>query len=335
MDKNGKNVRDDLRRRLDEIKRISDEVHGTLNAISVISRMEDALEDISRLEELSTKYKPHEWARSPFSIISYYSVIYVTCLEWHARSRLADLFEYQPSSLADDDLKKGLGTEKIVGLITNKAAIPHFVAFSRNISNAGSYLETFARIFSALSIPNDPRKIIANIRPRKLADLTFSEATASGVDYLTGIYDFRNELVHQIDISQIGPTALRYDWDCTNARAYGEFVLSAIKAIEAEITASSPPDFPNRLDDDGYPINVEDLIDEKICELEAEIASRMEGFRTVLDVSKKAFAAEIELIETAEELNIIRWFDYRTPCRRALKRGRLQYLEALRSNLDY
>ena len=66
----------------------------TFNAASALSRMEKLIEEA---EDMAARLRDHPLDGFPFTyhqFPSFYLVGFVTCLEWHARSRLADLLAY-------------------------------------------------------------------------------------------------------------------------------------------------------------------------------------------------------------------------------------------------
>ena len=179
--------------KLEFLTRVADEFHGTLNAASAIMRVEILIDDVERAAQSFRGTPPKDvyggWRPFPLDIISYYAVAYVTCLEWHVRSRLTDLFSYAPGSITDEDLKKDANTKVSTQLIGSNASIPQFLAATRNYSNADAYLGTFGRIFKFLDIKPDPREIVHNIKPPTPID------GVSGVECLAGLYEDRNMLV--------------------------------------------------------------------------------------------------------------------------------------------
>src|SRR4051794_20949240 len=69
-----------------------------LSASVALSRLEILIDDVTRLKSTlderdlaSERWYP--WFG--YEVISYYAIGYVTCLEWHSRSRLVDLFTYK------------------------------------------------------------------------------------------------------------------------------------------------------------------------------------------------------------------------------------------------
>ncbi|MBC7870672.1 MAG: hypothetical protein H7Y09_07515 [Chitinophagaceae bacterium] len=313
------------------LTRVGDEFGGTLHAASAISRVEMLINDVERANKSFAGTPPEDvyggWRPFPLDIISYYSVAYVTCLEWHVRSRLTDFFTYAPASITAKDLKKDASDKVMATLIGANASIPQFLAATPNYSNADAYLDTFGRIFKYLNIKPDPRLIAHNIAVPKVLN------PASSLECLTGLYDGRNMLVHEINDGNIGHPLAHDPWTCEIAIAYGQFVHDIMRGIEAVITEKAPTKFPNKLLPDGGVIDIDDRLDEEIRELEGELTERIEAFGSALKVSRAAMIAEQEMLFQAHELHM-RWIDLKAPARRALRRGRLQYLQALQAAFD-
>jgi hypothetical protein len=82
----------------------------TLNTATAISRAEDLISDAEALANFQTEAEAKELyfgnIKSTFEIINYFAVGLVTCLEWHARSRLVDIMLFKPSCIQTSDVKK-------------------------------------------------------------------------------------------------------------------------------------------------------------------------------------------------------------------------------------
>ena len=193
---------------------------------------------------------------------------YVTCLEWHVRSRLTDLFTYAPNSITDKDLEKDTGAKVLVKLIAANASIPQFLAATRNFSSADAYLDTFGRIFKYLGLKPDPRQIVHNVpSPAPLDPMP-------SVEHLNALYEERNMMVHEINRAHIGHPVGHAPWTCEKAVAWGKFVLLIMQEIEGIITIQAPAAFPNKLLPDGSVVDVDDLLDHEIERLEAKYCAR-------------------------------------------------------------
>ena len=79
----------------------------------------------------------------------------------------------------------------------------------------------------------------------------------------------------------------------------------------------------------AVPANVDDLLDHEIEQLEAQVVAALPDFARTFAASRAAREAEAEMLHH-QDLAHVRWLDLRAPARRALRRGRLQYLKHLR-----
>jgi hypothetical protein len=57
------------------------------------------------------------------------------------------------------------------------------------------------------------------------------------------LFDYRNHLVHEIDLRVIGHFSLRDMWTLDRAIEYGDAIISTIKLLESHITKYAPHDF--------------------------------------------------------------------------------------------
>jgi hypothetical protein len=314
-------------RRMNFLRSVADEHHGTLKPGVAVVRLELLLDDINRLSGLMTLApEPETHAdRLPPEIVSYYAVGFITCLEWHARSRLSDLFTYMPKVVTDDDLAQGGGMKTIAHLIREGASIPQYLAAIPNYSTPEAYIRVFDRVFNALSLNPSPRELLNKNGGAKVLGYE------GGSTCLDALYDIRNMLVHEINQSHVGHPIIRDGWTCEQAQQFGRFVLELMSNIESLITLDAPANFPNRLVWGSAPESLEAVLDREIESLENELAIKIEGFEDVRALTLKARDAEDELIQ--ECLPHLRWYDTKCAPRCALRQGRLRYLQALKNEL--
>lgn len=322
---------DTTENKLQFVRRVADEFRGTLNAASAIYRAESLTDDAVRMGD-AFKLQPPEsvytkWRSFPTDLVSYYAVGFVTCLEWHARSRLADLLTYMPGALVEDDLKKDWSAKNLSRLIAAKASIPQFVAATRNFSTSEAYIAVFVRLFRALNVSTDPRAIINQIPD--VAPST-SELGTSG---LTDLFEFRNMLVHEINETHVGHPFFHEFWDFDAAIHVGNYIVAIMRGLEEVISTSAPADFPHKLGTDGQALDIDEELEKQIAQLEEQLASKIEGFPQACSASKKAMEAENEMLMYAHELHL-RWIDLKAAPRRALRTGRLTYLKSLLEAFD-
>lgn len=329
---------------LEFASRYGDPTQDYLNAYMAIARLDALLEDATTLLQTLRATKPDQTSwHPPFGpeVVSYYGVGFVTCLEWHAKSRLIDLLTFLPSALKIEDVKGTISDKLIVQMVAKQASVTQLVGAAVKVGSAEKYLSVIGRVFSALGMPftvvdwltgKTSHATACWIRPEQLAQLE-------------QLFDFRNGLVHELGSATMGHWNVRDSWSPDEALRMGGLVASIICGIEAAFTHNAPGLFPNRLTEDRWPIStVETLMKEferldRIADAEVRTAEWNEGHDTqTVDVwtqAREAFGvymqAETELIDTAGMLHW-RYFDARTPLRVRLLRYRIDFLTELMSH---
>jgi polyhydroxyalkanoate synthesis regulator phasin len=317
--------------------------HSTLTAFAAISRVENLLYDIEELDALIRKSEAagesagrrYFW----FEIISYYTVGFVTCLEWHARSRLIDLFVFNPTCIRAGDVGQ-LNDKTLSQMVAQGVTVPQLLGAMMSVGSSQRYFSVFERLFSELGLEPNPRTLVNPIILRDGLD------PAKMHDALQSVFDYRNTIVHEIDYSMIGPYLVRGNLNIAEARAHGELVLAIMKALEKCISEKAPKDFPNLLDEEGLPRDEVDELDQKIATIEQEITDSIRNLRSLHQVSSPGIDDWVETIShsranTIKETEFIaaadflhnRHIDLRTPLLIAIRRLRLEYLQILRSQL--
>lgn len=278
---------DKIETNLQFLTRVAGEFDGTLNAATAIERVQVLIGDAQRVAAAFRVTPPEDvyggWRPIAVDIVSYYAVGLVTCLEWHVRSRLTDLFAFAPESITDKDLGKDTGAPVLAKLVGTHASIPQYLAATRNYSTSQAYLSAFVRIFNFLGLKPDPNEIVHNLPPfaDPLDDM-------NGRQRLDALYDERNMLVHEINSANVGHPVGHNPWTSETAVNYGNFVLQLIQSIEAVITAHAPATFPNKLLPDGSTVDIDDLLDHEIARLEAEYTAVIPGLASAFRASQAA-----------------------------------------------
>jgi hypothetical protein len=222
-----------------------------LNAWTAITRLDELIEDAKALKGYFDTVMPKETRWHPWvgaEIISYFSVGFVTCLEWHARSRLVDLLTFKPSAAKSDDLRV-VKDKVILEMLATNVTVASIVGAATNISRFQDYMGVFSRLFSIVDPQLDGFKIIKAER----TDTGKPWVEEHEIDELKNLYSFRNDLVHEIGIDRIGHRNVRERWDPAEAIRMGELVHRTMRALEASVSTKMPAGFPNVLDSDGYP----------------------------------------------------------------------------------
>ena len=168
---------------LDFASRYADPTQDYLNAYMAIARLDMLLEDLTKVRDLLEAEHPKEQRWYPWfgaEIISYYAVGFVTCLEWHAKSRLIDLLTFQPSSLKIEDVKGTISEKLIVQMVARQASVIQLVGASVKVASTEKYFSIIDRVFKGLGLPFSSTEwlfgkasgaTVCWIRPGQLASL--------------------------------------------------------------------------------------------------------------------------------------------------------------------
>lgn len=240
-----------------------------LNAWTALMRLDELIEDARILKGHLDTAMPEEDRWHPWvgaEIISYYVVGFVTCLEWHARSRLVDLLTFKPTAAKSDDLRV-MKDKVVLEMLAANVTVAAIIGAATNISSFEEYMGVFSRLFSTFDPQLDGFKAIK------------VERTGTGkpwveeheIDELKNLYSFRNDLVHEIGIGRVGHVNVRDRWDPAEAIRMGELVRRTMQAIEASVSAKIPPGFPNVLGADGFPASEWQRLEQELPILEKEI----------------------------------------------------------------
>ena len=307
--------------RLDFASRYSKAAYSTLNAHSAFRRATDLLEDLRCLRELITSPLSGEltnktslpWYR--YEIISYYSAGFITSLEWHARSRLVDLFTFKPAAVSAADLNRHINDKLLAMAISQGITVAQLLGAIRSISSADSYLAVFQRIFEELSItPGVHDTLMSTHDPS-------DELNSNKLEQLKSLFDFRNDLIHEIGHWRIGRKSERNVIDLAQALQYGELVLATIGTIERCLTEKAPERFPNKLSPEGTLLDPGDDMEKEIALLEEEVTKAIARYRegmkkgvddwiNALNVARSARSEEVKFAKGAEFLTHNRFAKY-------------------------
>jgi hypothetical protein len=315
----------------------------TLNAFSSIWRIEILIEDTRMLDELRDLAESKDIRfgnrMSTYEIVDYCPVGFVTCLEWHARSRLVDLLSFAPACIETDDVKT-IDKVALSQMAAANVTLPHIVGATTRISGIQDYISIFKRVFSALGIKAKPETLLRSIyRNGTIATL---EDPDNLYELIDGMFMTRNHLVHEIDISVIGSYLTRDLWTPSEARRVGEATLRCVKLIEAEITSYAPANFPNRLDTKGHLERELDRLKSEIAFIESELSAKItsdgdfnpSGWQQALDASKASLEKETSYIYESKVFGSTRHLDVRPSVEIELLRSRLSYLAALKRETE-
>ena len=310
----------------------------TFDAFAALFRAGDLISDAQRLLELKENVKGTDVEfgvyRRTYEIFSYFAVGFVTCLQWHARSRLVDLLSYLPSCIDKKDFDQ-IKSDALSQMMAHNVTVAHLIGANKSVSKINQYIEVFDRVFKALSIN-------AHIE-RELRDIKLSVDLAPHTNLyavIDDLFEIRNRLVHEISLDLVGPYTIRDPWSPEIAIEYGNAVTRVIKLIEGYITIHSPKDFPNRLTPDGYPEDELEKLTQAISTLEAEISTIVSKlydddieWRKASKASQLSRLKELKFIDSADFLSPLRHLDLKHVKISFLK-GRFAYLLFIRKELE-
>jgi hypothetical protein len=319
------------------------DAHGrfrTLMASAALSRVRSLNSNIASLMDLEKGGELKRFGSGfiPYEVISYFAVGFVTCLEWHARSRFVDIIAFCPSIIEQSDIKT-IPVQALSQMVAEGQTIPYLLGAATNVSSIRDYISIFRRVFDGLGIKADPAKELYAIKLDSFIPLDGGVNLYVALDRL---FQYRHQLVHEIDFSIIG----RYGrWDLGDAQRHGEAIEICITMIESHITNCAPRTFPNRLNAEGYPEDELQILTEEILALEEAITpmitalgnkSRQSPFRwdEALQTSRHSQEVNLQYLDESLSLQPVRHVDYRRDMQIEFLRSRLAFLTILKSTLD-
>lgn len=306
-----------------------------LNAMTAIARLDELLDDVKALKDQFDIVMPEDTRWCPWvgaEVVSYYSVGFVTCLEWHARARLVDLLTFFPSAAKSEDLKV-LRDKVILEMLATNVTVASIVGAATNISSFEDYMGVFSRLFSTVDPDLDAFKAIKAERPGTGGPWI----QAGEIDDLKELYRFRNSLTHEIGIHRIGHWNVRDRWDPTEAIRMGDLVHRTIHALETCVSEKMPPGFPNVLNSDGLPVSEWKRLEKELPVLEEKIrvmAAEVTGEKSDVNWGPARAAAadyiakEILFLDESHMLHN-RYVEMREPLKVALIKSRHFYLTSI------
>jgi hypothetical protein len=318
--------------------------HKTLTAGAALQRLQRLMFDIGQLLALQIEAECkgiHFGAWHTFEAVSFFSVGFITCLEWHARSRLVDLMAFDPTCIAHRDVKN-IADLALSQMVAEGATIPHLLGAATNVSSAKEYLAIFKRVFEVLNIDFDVERKMRSVKT-DIPGPHYHEGMNlyTIVEYL---FKYRNHLAHEIDRSIIGHSSLRDIWDLPRARNYALATEACIRMIEAQITQHAPKHFPNRLDAEGTPEDDVEKLSTEVAALEVEITPQIERWGTIdqsesvwgeaLLAAKASRDLELKFLEKAAFLRPVRHTDVNRDVQIEYLKNRLSFLILLKTLLD-
>lgn len=317
-------------------KRYGSPVGGWFSAATALRRLDNLIVDARSMDDLKSKDFPGIFrlnAEIFAEIVTYYSVGYVTCMEWHARSRIRDLLTYKPSAAGPEDIRQ-IKDNVLREMLSANTTVPDIVGATTTIASLDDYIGVFSRIFKELDINESPFEAIKGVYRET------GEPWVSGADIelLQQLHPLRHRLVHEIGMGSMGHQHMREAWSPKEAIRYGEVVMNVMRLLEQKLTEKAPLSFPNLIGTDGLPISQYQVLLAEISKMEATI----EEYVAVLDTGSKAadawpvakrlsrdhLMAEIQFINSSD-MFFYKYADLRTPLKNAAVKARHDYLRSI------
>jgi hypothetical protein len=202
--------------------------------------LEELLYDIRSLQELQTVAEKNGGRfgnrLSTYEAINYYVVGFATCLEWHARSRVADVLNYMPALIETADVRT-IDKAVLSQMSAEKVTLPYILGAATSVSSAHEYGSIFTRIFEGLGLLD--LKAEKLLREQVAAEPKWRlprQPPLTIFQALEELFETRNALVHEIGPNQMAHFSLREMWDLDEATRVGEIALEAIRIIEGVIS---------------------------------------------------------------------------------------------------
>lgn len=291
--------------------------------------MLDELRDLAEAKEIRFGNR-----MGTYEIVDYFPVGFVTCLEWHARSRIVDLLAFAPACIDTKDVRT-IDKDALSQMAAANVTLPHIVGATTRVAGIQDYISIFERLFSALGIKAKPETLLRSVYGKGTTPTL--EDPDNLYELIDGMFATRNHLVHEIDIAVLGNFVTRDLWTPSEARRVGEATLRCVQLIEAEITEHAPPSFPNRLDSEWQPESELTRLKSEITSLENELSTKINsdgdfnplGWQEALEASKASLEKETSYIYDSRFFGPTRHLDVRPSVEIELLRSRLSYLAML------
>ena len=251
------------------------------NAFASLERARLLLREAQQIAEIFERERkqeePASWSWHGLEVVPYTLVGLATCLEWHARSRLTDLYSYKPDSIEARVLEGKVPARVLSQMIKANVSIPQLLGASFTVGSTKEYLAVFDNLFGVLDTPLDSEKLI---QPRLVEQIgLFGDPIRQPLvrDKLDELFTTRHALVHEIGQDSGTGRTFCETWRPSRVIWMCRTVVSTISALERALTEHAPRDFPNLLTDQGYPVDVRAQLMATIESLETKIGAEIAG----------------------------------------------------------
>lgn len=268
-------------------------VFQTFNASAAIWRAEQLVEEAENMRNIIHDNEDKHSLRA-IEFPSYYIVGLVTCLEWHARSRLHDLLSYDPINFTADDIKQAAAGSNLEQLLRENVTVAQFVATTTLVSDFKRYFAIFDRIFSYIRIKEKFSRITKRI---------FEDSGS----IFPELFERRHRLVHEIDHTQIGHWLLQDPISLEEVVNAGRRTIKLMMELEELIELHANQDFPNIFSGAKY-VSAENRLISMISDIENNIIENFDpydenhnisdDFRLLFELHGKYRSFELRVLES-------------------------------------
>lgn len=274
---------------------------AALERARLLQRETQTIAEIFKRED--EQEEPAAWSWHGLEVVPYTLVGLATCLEWHARSRLTDIYSFKPDSIDPKVLEGKVHPRVLSEMIKAKVSIPQLLGASITVGSVTEYLAVFTNVFKVLGIPLKPEKVI---QPPVVEQVgLFGEPIREPLvrEKIDELFSTRHALVHEIGHNRGHGRTLCEIWSAEHILRTAHTVIATITELERTLTERAPKDFPNLLTDQGYPVDVRGRLSRAIEELETEIGREIalrqdgatEAWATALEKARSSVAAYDDL----------------------------------------
>ncbi|WP_145984589.1 hypothetical protein [Methylobacterium aquaticum] len=232
---------------------------------------------IEMFEEEGQKEEHADWYYRGLEIVPYTLVGLATCLEWHARSRLTDLYTFKPEAIDRQSLDGKVHPKVLPEMIKANVSIPQLLGVSFTVGSFVEYVSVFDKLFNVLSLGSEFKRFLKSMNERRESLFGDDFSQPSYREEIEQLYSARHALVHEIGFSTDFGQTLCQAWSPSRIASICGTVIYTIEKIENHLTMRAVPDFPNLLTIRGDQVDRAGQLLSLIRSLENDISKQFES----------------------------------------------------------